>query len=569
MIITEKRKKIALVLLINIILAVILFAKFSPVFATNDDYRMRLIISGQYSGTPSVASVFMQLPFTWFLSMLYKVNSNFEWYGVIFILLLIISFSVVHFVMISRAKDTKSLVIVNLIYLLVYLSTFSYHLIAPQFTIVSATLCMAAIAILYHLIDKIDNNEAILGSIICLIVFMVLSFWIRMKVFLLLSPFLLIVLLLKWKSILKVKKQFILSIVALVIILGGSFVTHNMYYQSESYKTYSNFNVSRSEFYDFESQDDYDSYYEFYLNIGVSEDIYKIIRSRSFDIVDSLDQDMLSKMSTHNQEVIDNQQNRIDKILDTLDKSLDSFSIKKLRVEMMSLILLFFTSIILFLLKKNYRVFVPVALAIIYMFIGAFVTVYMGRIMDRINQSLILGAVVIILIEMIPMFDFKLSRKIVLGFMAILTLISVFILGKSLSDNELYGSYLVNSTENLDTLTEYASNNPENFYFYNALDFIGNSQYVFDYQKMELTNIESLGNWYVYSPEYYIRNEMFGFDTAINGLVNNENVYYVELNEYHPSFDEYIERVYNADLVLHDTIKNDKAEINVYKIVRR
>lgn len=43
----------------NLLIFIILCVFGNPVFATNDDYRMRLIISGAYTGVPNGSAVFI------------------------------------------------------------------------------------------------------------------------------------------------------------------------------------------------------------------------------------------------------------------------------------------------------------------------------------------------------------------------------------------------------------------------------------------------------------------------------------------------------------------------------
>ena len=71
--IAKGQNKIAAVIavLLNAILFFINISFYNCVFATNDDYRMNLIVSGAYTGEPSANLVFMRYPIAWLLSGLY------------------------------------------------------------------------------------------------------------------------------------------------------------------------------------------------------------------------------------------------------------------------------------------------------------------------------------------------------------------------------------------------------------------------------------------------------------------------------------------------------------------
>ena len=91
----------------------------------------------------------------------------------------------------------------------------------------------------------------------------------------------------------------------------------------------------------------------------------------------------------------------------------------------------------------------------------------------------------------------------------------------------------------LEALQGYAKNHPQNFYFYNALDFIGASDRLFSasLENEKVLNMDSLGNWNSKSPNYYKRNKKYGFTSAIDGLVNCKNVYYVECWDFDSSIE--------------------------------
>ena len=147
-------------------------------------------------------------------------------------------------------------------------------------------------------------------------------------------------------------------------------------------------------------------------------------------------------------------------------------------------------------------------------------------------------------------------------------LISICLLGNQYqlqrNDSGLRAT-ITKKTEELNAVKAYALNHPDKFYFYNSLDFIASSDFVFYKNSHKFLNMESLGNWYSKSPLYYERNEKIGFASAIDGLLNNKNVYYVERGEYHSSLNQllvengkYFEKV--------DSIIANDTEINIYKV---
>ena len=119
--ITSKKKKALLGVfsfLLNIILFLLDFAFWGSVFATNDDYRMSLIVSGAYTGEPSSTLVFMKYPIAWILSELYKINPAVPWYGIATMLCILIPASIVCYFVLKKASDAGRIKYGLIIYLL-------------------------------------------------------------------------------------------------------------------------------------------------------------------------------------------------------------------------------------------------------------------------------------------------------------------------------------------------------------------------------------------------------------------------------------------------------------------
>ena len=54
---------------------------FDYYYELNDDYFIKNILSGVYSGTPSAHSIQMLYPLSLILSLLYRINRNISWFG--------------------------------------------------------------------------------------------------------------------------------------------------------------------------------------------------------------------------------------------------------------------------------------------------------------------------------------------------------------------------------------------------------------------------------------------------------------------------------------------------------
>jgi len=83
-VITKKQKMLLFIcsFVMNTALFLLNISFYNCVFATNDDYRMSLIVSGAYTGKPSANLVFMKYPVALLMSSLYRITTAVPWYGI-------------------------------------------------------------------------------------------------------------------------------------------------------------------------------------------------------------------------------------------------------------------------------------------------------------------------------------------------------------------------------------------------------------------------------------------------------------------------------------------------------
>ena len=183
----QKHKKIIVstsCILINTILFGILIYKGNPIFATNDDYRMRLIISGEYSGTPNSQVVFLNILLSSILSKLYAFNPHIEWYGWYFELGIYLTTLAVSYIFLKRSREWNDFIKRFFLYFCVFMLLFQKQILMPQFTTVAAFFAMGAISCLLELRRSIYYDGVIKKKYtILLFVFVFLSYATRKKFF--------------------------------------------------------------------------------------------------------------------------------------------------------------------------------------------------------------------------------------------------------------------------------------------------------------------------------------------------------------------------------------------------
>lgn len=205
---------------------------------------------------------------------------------------------------------------------------------------------------------------------------------------------------------------------------------------------------------------------------------------------------------------------------------------------------------------------------------------YIGRLMTRQIDILLITAAVlgsVMVLEMVGTHKRSfcccqgrsLSDRLLRGIalLAAFTVGLAGIAGASISLSKNHAAAL-NRNAKLETMRDYASANPDNFYFYDTQDFISATDDVFQvYDISRPLNAESLGNWNVGSPTYLKRNKMMSFTSAIEGLTQCDNVYFVTINEPRLVTTRTLKDHYNKKLVMVDQIQASNCTLYVYCVV--
>ncbi len=131
--------------LISNSIVILLIAQLLPMnYESNDDTAMLLFSSGVYSGTPDAHLVFINYIYGFLVSSLYRIYSGIEWYTVLFVVIHIVSFSVITW----RLTISKCQNIFKIIFLSFFCLIEIYCISALQFT-TTAAVCALGSLLLY------------------------------------------------------------------------------------------------------------------------------------------------------------------------------------------------------------------------------------------------------------------------------------------------------------------------------------------------------------------------------------------------------------------------------------
>ncbi len=582
------KKSIRLLLLFSVVFNLVAFllviAIYTPVWYTNDDYRMMTIVSGAYTGSPNADIVFMRYPIGLMLSALYSLTTQIPWYGLFTMLCMFVPSCIFCHYIVKKAYLKNRTLLGVCIYALAFLFLIRKYICLPQFTLTSAFMGVGAIVLLLEMPSN-KNIKQIVLAVICAVI----SFSVRSKGFYLLIPamaLIIIVRLVNEKGT-KIWQPFVSVCLAVIVLCGSVYaVDYLAWNRSEGYQQFKSFNIARSTVYDYGSIPSYYDNMPFYVSNGISETAYRSISSRYLDLEESVDTATLEAIGDYIKEIRTGSGSftkRLNKAFEeTIEYWLDSGD-EIVKYSAIFVFVLLGIYLIYSIKKKKLNVVFPLVVA-------GFVleSVYLefsGRLIVRLVDMLLLSAGVVGCLAIVDVLevkkttvteyisalwkkkkDFVCLSLVALSVVAVVFL-SVINLNTALKDK--YYSATVTQNSRLDTLKNYAKLNPDSFFFYDSGDFISCTEYVFKtYDEGEILNHDSMGSWNCNSPTYFERNAQFGFTSSAHGLTNDDcDVYFVTTTDPKISITKTLKDNYNKKLQMVDAIQSNNYVLHIYMVV--
>lgn len=210
-----------------------LMAKVLPMqFEENDDVMMTMIANGTYSGTPDYHLVYINVIYGKVLAWLYSLTTAIEWYTLAFVMLHILSMTVLSYSLLTtpnRARWEKVLWL-GVLYIL-----WARVIVAMQFTTTAGLTCLAGCVLLLRGTPRSQWTGVALVVIAALIRFVAAGL-----VGLLMAPIILYTLGRRWR-------QYVPIVVMLMLVVGCRAVNARTYAQDSEWQTYREYNQLRAQ----------------------------------------------------------------------------------------------------------------------------------------------------------------------------------------------------------------------------------------------------------------------------------------------------------------------------------
>lgn len=511
-------KKTAGYLYAELVVAVVLCCislLYTSRFWINDDTLMCSLVSGAYNGEYNSEIVFIWQPLGWIWSWLYSLNDEIPWYGLTHLACVAGSLYALLIILLKRAKGIKQIAICTLVFILYVVSVFTYTITFPQFTTTAAFMAAGMVALALNINLKRPASKQV-GNYFLLAFFGFVTCVMRKNIYMMILPVVLLILLVKLLFA-GFRKKIVLT--AVIVGLGSVFLYYGLTWynsvaQSAGMQSFKEYNAVRSQIADYKRIEDYEKAEDFYEELDMGEPEYQLLKEGYYNIIDdSLSQDRVQQVVDHatEQKAGINLSNSI--LLKTVYFSSELWN------RTCVVILLFLISVIFLVINKYYEGLLIVMGTFFGMLFESFILAITGRFVDRIAISmLVVNVYVILLCVSMYMGKFKWPRfTCILGIAgAISCLITLPMMNSSIQSR---GKLLADTTEIREDLYDYAKENPEYFYYYDAIDSNSLiSSTALTYEKApEFWNIERAGGWLEGSPAYQKKIENYGFDSFLDG----------------------------------------------------
>ncbi len=553
-----KRKKFtwwACMLFAITLMAVVLYIlskKFVFIFTANDDLFMRAIITGDITGTPDGHAIFMLYPLTKVLSLLYKSFPIGDWYGVFILGMQSTCWGLLLYRAIWLGSTKYKQLIFGLGMLTFLLMVDLKNIVQLQFTTLAG---MIAFTALFWFVTKQKKEK--LYTYAPEIVLLSISFMIRYDVVLMYLPFFAlfgaIQVAYSYKkdknkdSIKKHIRTYVLLSIILVVIFGGLYGIHSIAYDSKEWKEYKEFNVTRSNIYDYYSIPPYEEYMYFYKGIGIQEEDIPIINSINLSFNERINLETLNKILAKSIEIKKISEKTINVPKATILSYIDTLPSSNWYV--LFLYFLYGVTLTIVLIKREHVLKWLLGSLLILRSVLWIYLVYKGRMIERATYPLILAEIAIligciylstslkeaktavenVIVETAPEKIAYVRTTVRKGIkMALLIFLCGYLWASPFQSSEKYNADILNSTMWAPTLFSYIEDHPENYYLLDTMSVSMIKAPLFGKDTVIPENAILIGGWLSKVPiADKIRQEKLG-DTIENAFVLNDNVLLIQ-----------------------------------------
>ncbi len=533
----QKKDIIPAVSAVLVTAGVCLFAllRYRLSLSTNDDVTMKAILCGDITGTPDAHAIYMMYLPGLLLKGLYLVASNIPWYDLFVFLIHIAGYYLVIYRAVSLFKDRSLIqkVWISIISGLILTALDLPYLIFHQYTSLSAF--VFCVSLFYLATCSPDAEKKDILSDIVIVSGMLLSMWIRKEAFLMGLP--LICLLILFRLNKKYLKKILIPAAVFILAAVLSFFAEYMAYSSEGWREFKEYNIARTDIYDYYGVPDY----------GDAEAIYGEADMRVSDLYAFSEWDLalmpgflkesLPKIAKESKSLWMNIHIQRWAIRHTLNGVKAEYAGKSaglmgpLHLAVLGLTFLFF------LLRKKIKAAAVTFLALGFDFVFVSYFVFRQRFPERVSYGFFLMMIAFSLGVML--FDMckwskqelksKESRLWIPVFVA-LSLVAAALLALRVDETDERYEVKSIANEEWEKVNAYFETNGDKIYYIRTKSFGAYGEWMFKPHTFEKNNYLRLGTWIMDSPLYEKQLSQKG-EKPWESLIWDTNIYLVQTTD--------------------------------------
>lgn len=276
----------------------------------NDDVLIKDILAGAYTGTPEGRNIQMLYPVGFLISVLYRLSPTLPWYGIFLCTCHALCFLLIGKRAISFAGGFVKKSILLLFQTLMFAGTLLWELVYVQYSVTCALLTATGVFLFYTTDDELSTGRFIRKNIISIIL-VVLGFYVRTEMMLLLCPLIAGAGIAKWSRGAKHTHTAMFGIGNLVKYLatpvmvaagmGIGLLWNAAAYSGSEWNEFNRFFEYRTELYDFQTAPpDYAQNRAYYRQLGLDEAEVTLLLNYNFSIDEAIDADVLESIVDYN-----------------------------------------------------------------------------------------------------------------------------------------------------------------------------------------------------------------------------------------------------------------------------
>ena len=496
------------------------------VYGIIDDRSMMEIVSGQYLGMPDPHTIFMGYWYSLFLTGLYTVLPNVDWYAFCYIVMQVMCMILILFRLVRERERKWEKVLCAVLALSSFAAFGVQATVQLSFTTTAAVLGVTVV-FLYATAEKLEWKDAAL-----LFFLLFLTSQVRFDIFCMTVPVCAVL----WIFRVAVQGQreriqFLMPVAALVV-LTLAMLGNLAGYGSAEWRAYKSYDNSRTAIYDFPDYTfpEYEGAEELYSSVGIeTKSRARTLINYNYTADDQITPEFFRDYIEAYQKMYSSEQTVVQRLIQSVKDYLKGVRDNRFYMQHLLGLAMYAGLVILALWKKEWGLLGKTLCTGGIQGIMWIYLLYKGRIPDRVIYSMNLMLLVTAFLlwrEIFPRISLPgAARKAgVVACMFVLCYLAGAQTAKFRGKNQELSRW----NQNIESLKEYCMEHSDNFYFNDVTSLAFTTYNVRLWRDQPFVmNYMSLGDWMSFSPIWKKKLEQEGIESVKEALYGRNNVYLI------------------------------------------